>query len=595
MENLFTEPINHLVLSDKIRSLGKTLRATTQHSQPIRIAVLCGSSCQDILQAWSVFLMQSGYNPQFYSSGFNRVYEESVLDTSALKEFSPQCIYIHTTIKNHPELEQLAPSSQHESTIQSILEYYSTIWNSLCQNFSCPIIQNNIDWPTLLPGGNLCSKNYNSVENILHLNLQLSQKALAYQQIFMHDIFTLSAQIGAQQWFDYRYWYAWKFAIAPQSVTQFSHHLHQLFLSLSSSICKCIVVDLDHTLWGGVLAEAGPQGIALGGSTPMGEAYSHFQSYLKNMVQHGILLAICSKNNPELESQIFTHTEMILTRNDFACIRINWQDKAQNIQDIAQELNIGLAQIVFVDDNPTERGWVESRLPMVKVPNIGGDPSYYPLILQQSGWFITCKITQEDSIRNELYQQNLARTNATKLHTNYKQFLQSLKMQCTAQSITATNSERCSQLLNKTHQFNLTQIFCSGAELLQCAKSSNTLALCYSLSDIYGSNGIVSVLYGTIKHKVFWLTNWVMSCRVFDRGLEDAIMDHLQFKLHARGVNRMTLFLHPTPKNQRFSNIFSQWGFQLLPTQTPSTTWSLAIKQFKPNTHFIYLKDDSNA
>ena len=321
---------------------------------------------------------------------------------------------------------------------------------------------------------------------------------------------------------------------------------------------KCLVLDLDNTLWGGVLGEDGIDGIQVDGDYP-GKAYHYWQEGLKELERNGVILAICSKNNQTDVEALFAAREMPLSLKDFACTRINWNDKATNIREIAQELNIGLDSMVFVDDNPTERELIRQQLPMVSVPEWPAQPYELPMFYAQlvNDYFSVYTLTDEDKKKTEQYRQNANRAQAQAQFTDMEDFLRSLEMRLTIREATEVTIPRIAQMTQKTNQFNLTTKRYTESDirsLLEEGAQIWTLAV----ADRFGDNGITGLMI--LKSENGWiLDTLLMSCRVLGKGIEEAFFKSVISRYN--GV--LTAQYIPTAKNGQVAEFYERMGLKL--------------------------------
>jgi FkbH-like protein len=348
---------------------------------------------------------------------------------------------------------------------------------------------------------------------------------------------------------------------------------------------KCMVLDLDNTLWGGVIGDDGLEGIVLGQGSPVGEAHIALQEYAKNLSRRGIILAVCSKNDMANAIAPFEqHADMILRRTDIACFVANWQDKATNIRAIASQLNIGLDALTFVDDNPFERNIVRRELPMVNVPELPEDPSEYVNCIADSGCFESANITADDLQRAKQYNANRQREEI-KTSTDMKGYLQSLNMQLLWRRFDGIGLQRIVQLINKSNQFNLTTRRYTSAEAQQFIGHANILTLQLRLVDNFGDNGMISVIIARPESLsgALEIDTWLMSCRVLGRQVEEASLNLLVEQARAMGARSLKGTYIPSAKNQMVCNHYSKLGFTSAGVgPKESTYWSLMLEEYRP-------------
>ena len=358
---------------------------------------------------------------------------------------------------------------------------------------------------------------------------------------------------------------------------------------------KCLVLDLDNTLWGGVIGDDGLDGIVLGEGSAAGEAHLALQHYAKQLKERGIILAVCSKNDARIAEAAFRdHPEMVLRRSDFAAFVANWDDKAQNLKAIAARLNIGVDSLVFVDDNPIERARIRQSLPMVAAPEMPEDPAHYVRCLADAGYFEAVAFTADDRNRAEQYAANAEREALLGSAESMDEFLRGLKMTAVYGPFTAVDHARVVQLINKTNQFNTTTRRYAGEEIAQIMDDPDALTLQFRLLDRVGDNGLVSTMIlrpTAADDEVLEIENWVMSCRVFGRELEFEAMNVAVEAARERGVRALVADYIPTPKNDVISKLYPSLGFVEVERPLPAsgaTRWRLDLADYVTrNTHII--------
>jgi FkbH-like protein len=376
------------------------------------------------------------------------------------------------------------------------------------------------------------------------------------------DVARAAARDGLDAWHDPVRWLQAKMEIAPAAGPRWGELVARLVAAARGRARKCLVLDLDNTLWGGVIGDDGLAGIVLGQGSGVGEAHLGLQAYAKRLRERGVILAVCSKNDPEIAEAAFRdHPEMLLRRADFAAFVANWDDKAKNLRAIAQALNIGLDALVFVDDNPVERARVRAALPEVAVPELPADPAHYVRTIAEAGYFEAVAFTADDRARAGQYAANLERASLA-AEGGIDEFLGALAMTVEFGPVNALNLARVTQLINKTNQFNTTTVRRTEAEVAALAADPRGLALQFRLLDRFGDNGIVSVMLLTPSGDALELVNWVMSCRVFGRQLEDEALNILADLARARGVTAIRAAFVPTPKNGVIADLFPRLGFR---------------------------------
>jgi FkbH-like protein len=325
---------------------------------------------------------------------------------------------------------------------------------------------------------------------------------------------------------------------------------------------KVLVVDLDNTLWGGIIGEDGLGGIRIGPPTPEGEAYQDLQRFLKELQERGVLLAVCSKNNPtDAESPFRSHADMILKLEDFVAFRASWQDKATGLRSIAEELSLGLDSFVFLDDNPLERAWVRTNLPQVIVPEGGCTPWSLLSSLQRGAYFEAIALTAEDLDRKVSYQSTAAIRVAGSSGVPLEDFLRGLHMQSAHGAVDATTVLRVAQLVNKTNQFNVTSRRYSADEVARMTASPHWWCHWFRLADRFGDHGLIGVLFARIERDAWFVDTWLMSCRVLGRRMEEFMCGQLLAAAEAAGARTVHGEYVRTEKNGMVSDLYPRMGF----------------------------------
>jgi FkbH-like protein len=558
---------------------------------PVRIAILGGSTTTEIKSMLEIFLLAQGIEPVFYESGYNRYFEDVLFENPELWNFKPDIIFIHTTWHNISEFPALLESDvEVEGRVRREMARFESLWEKVHKELGAIIIQNNFDLPRLRPLGNLeASETFGSVNFVMRLNAEFASYARKHSRLLINDILYLSSQVGQAAWFRPSYWYNFHMALSPTASVALGHSVAGIVKAAFGKSKKCLVLDLDNTLWGGVIGDDGLQNLILGKDHPVGEAYLDFQRYIKNLRQRGVILAVCSKNDEENAKEGFSHPDSVLRLEDFSAFKANWNTKPENIREIAAELNIGLDSIVFVDDNPAERALVEEQLPEVAVPNVGADVSVFAEVLEQEGYFEVEKIVQDDLSRAAFYSSNAERSACQSQFSDYGDFLSSLQMSAEIGSFRPVYLERITQLINKTNQFNLTTRRYTSGEVEAIAHDPTFLTLYGRLTDKFGDNGLVSVLVGQIVAGVLQIDLWLMSCRVLKREMEFAMFDALVEECQLRGTRKIVGVYIPSKKNSMVAGHYASLGFNAMSeTSEGGEWWSYDVPlTFSPRTRHI--------
>ena len=558
---------------------------------PTRIAILGGSTTTDVKGMLEIFLLAQGMEPVFYESGYNRYFEDIAFENPDLWNFRPHVVYIHTTWHNISEFPLLLePEVDVEERVRREMARFESLWEKIHTELGAVIIQNNFDFPSLRPLGNLeASEAFGRVNFVQRLNAEFAAYARKHSHLLINDILYLSAQVGQANWFRQSYWYSFHMALSPTASVALGHNVAAIVKSVYGKSKKCLVLDLDNTLWGGVIGDDGLQNLILGKDHPVGEAYLDFQRYVKDLQRRGVILAVCSKNDDENAKEGFSHPDSVLKLEDFSAFKANWNTKPENIREIAAELNIGLDSIVFVDDNPAERALVEEQLPEVAVPNVGSDVSVFAEVLEHERYFEVHKIVQDDLRRSAYYSSNAERSTCQSQFSTYGDFLASLEMTAEIDSFRPVYLERITQLINKTNQFNLTTRRYTSGEVDAIAQDPAFLTLYGRLADKFGDNGLVSVVVGQIVDDVLQLDLWLMSCRVLKREMEFAMFDALVEQCQLRGIRKIVGVYIPSKKNGMVAGHYASLGFSAMSgTSEDGELWGYEVPpNYSPRTRYI--------
>jgi len=563
MSPLLEYPFDSLYILRKKRSLKREL-SNQQGLIEKRIAILGGSTTAEVRDLIEVFLLNEGFRPSFYESEYNKFFEDLMFENKKLKDFQPDIIYLHTSFVNILSFPEMGESEQNiKDNADREFSRYKDLWSQIESELNCPVIQNNFELPRDRPMGNLDFSDVHGRTNfIMRLNHLFSEYARRNSNLHINDIFYLSSWVGLERWHDKTLWYETKYAISFEALPILAHNITNIMKTLFGKTRKCLVLDLDNTIWGGVIGEQGLSGLEIGKDTPIGEAFTAFQNYIKELKQRGIILAVCSKNDLNIAKEGFSHPDSILKLDDITVFKANWEPKHENIKSIAREINIDLASLVFLDDNPSEREIVSSQTPAVKVPDLGENVARYIEILDRSGFFEAISISPEDLERNRAYSDNIKRQELGARYKNYDEFLRSLEMKAEIKQFTTIYLERITQLVNKTNQFNLTTKRFTFPQLEEISNDPQYITLYGRLRDKFGDNGLISVMIGEICNDIIHIRLWLMSCRVIKRGMEHAMFDQFIKESKKRGIKNIKGAYLKSAKNNIVSSLYSDLGFK---------------------------------
>ena len=581
LAKIFTYPYDNEIFLRKQKSLRRELLARENISYiEKKIAILGGSTVDDIRNLLEIFLLYEGIKPTFYQSEYNKYFEDAVFGNDELDAFKPEIILVFTSFVNLINLPTIG-----DKNFSADVEFnrYVQIWESLTEKYSAVIIQNNFDSPYIAPFGNLDNvENYGLNHFVAEMNLRFAEYAQTHKNFFIHDLQGLSARIGLDKWHNRFQYYAYKFAMNYDVMPDVALNLSKIIRAILGKNKKCLVLDLDNTLWGGVIGDDGVENIQIGHETPAAEAFTEFQSYVLNLKKRGVILAVCSKNDEEIAKSGFSHPDSVLHVEDFAAFHANWLPKNENLRGIAEELNIGTDSLVFIDDNPAERQIVRDTMPEVAVPEVNPDDIFsYIRAIEGAGYFEPVTISDDDLKRNDNYRENKQRQILESTAKSYDEFLKSLNMKAEIDSFKPIYFDRIAQLTNKTNQFNLTTRRFTRADIENFANDSRYITLYGRLSDKFGDNGLISVVIGEKINDELHIILWLMSCRVLKRDMEFAMLDELVKR--CAGCKKIVGYYFPTNKNKMVAELYKTFGF----TQIDENIWELPIENYVAKNKFI--------
>ncbi len=569
------------ILKKKKALKRELLQNTQQTFLEKKIAILGGSTTRDIRDILELFLLNYGIRPCFYESEYNQYYADGMFPNPALEEFHPDILYIHTSNRN---IEQY-PSLEDDRTLvtqklQAEYERFQALWEHLHAVYGCPVIQNNFEPPLYRLLGNRDASDHRGRWNyIQRLNQMFYEYADTHQDFYIHDICYEAADYGLERWSDPFYWNMYKYAMCVPAIPYTAFQLARIIKSIFGRNKKVLNLDLDNTLWGGVIGDDGPENIEIGQETSLGQTYAEFQDYLKQHKKLGVLLSVNSKNNEETALSGLERADSVLKREDFVVFRANWEPKSHNLYATAEELKLLPESFVFVDDNPAEREIVRQEVPGAAVPEITKVEEYVR-VLDRSGFFEVTNFSEDDLKRNEMYLANEQRNRMQKNFSDYGDYLRSLEMKARIGAFDPAYFSRIAQLTNKSNQFNLTTHRYSQSEIEQIAADPQYLTLCGRLEDKFGDNGVVSIVIGRKEKDVLQIELWLMSCRVLKRDMEYAMMDTLVKQCRDCGIRQIYGYFYPTAKNAMVKDFYALQGFEKLEEDVDGNAkWSFRIPE----------------
>ncbi len=398
----------------------------------------------------------------------------------------------------------------------------------------------------------------------------------------LFDVNGLANLVGQAAWSAARYWYAAKYPFATAMIPLYADHVMRIVAAQMGRSRRVLVLDLDNTMWGGVVGDDGVEGLVLGSGTALGETYSALQRMALSYKERGIILCVSSKNDEAIALDAFrSHPEMVLKEDDIVAFRVNWDDKAANIKAIADMIDLGLESFVFLDDNPAERKRVRDALSAVAVPELPEDPSDWIPVFQAAGYFEQAGFSSEDQLRAGFYKANARRAAQLERIGNHDDYLRSLSMTLSIAAFDTVGRKRIAQLISKSNQFNLTTRRYSEAEVAAVQSNPDAVTLQARLEDIFGDNGMISAVICLQKERRWEIDTWIMSCRVLGRRVEETILQYLVQQARAAGITELIGRYVPTARNGLVRDHFSKLGFTRIDARPDGeTTWQLVVNNY---------------
>jgi FkbH-like protein len=582
-------------------ALGRVRRKLlTRHPPPpqpanARIALLSGATTSLLEEPLQLALESIGVGCTIHASPYNSFAREMLDAASETVAFRPDVAVLVTAPASVPSWPSWSASQEDiDAAIDQACDYWIGLCRSLHEHATCDIVLPNFHPLAVRPLGTFGAKTAGEPNRFLRgVNDALARRVPSY--VHIHDVESLASFYGVSHWFDQRFWNHAKQPVSFECLVPYVRNVAQLIGALLGRSAKCVVVDLDNTLWGGNVGDDGPERLVLGEGHPEGEAFSAFQRYLLTLKERGVMLAVCSKNEErDALAPFASRPEMVLQRSDFLAFYANWQPKSENLREIAASLNIGLDALVFVDDNAAEREEVRQALPDVRVVELSADPSDYPVLLDRTGWLDLVGLSTEDQARTGMYRANVAREEIKTAAGSYDAYLKSLEQRAVVGPFEERHLDRIMQLTNKTNQFNLTTRRMTRSELAAIMASPIHLTDYVQLADRFGDNGLISVFAARGDGPDLWIELWLMSCRVFGRGVERLVCNRMVARAKEAGYRTLHGVYRPTGKNVVVKELCQTLGFARGGPIEDGDHWALELDAFQPfETAITVVKDYS--
>ncbi len=527
-----------------------------------RLAVMGDCATQHLATALRGYGIHLGLGLTVLDTDYNQIDAQVMDAASELYSFAPNAVLIQMCTEKLYEAFCAAPLNRRSTFAEDTYARITRIWDQMNTNIRTTILQCNFP---LMDDGAFGQFGNKTADSFLFqqrkLNFLLMQGCQEVKNVYLIDLDAIQAACGREKFSDPKLYYIAKMPISVDVLPEVAKKVLDQVQALRGIAKKCVVLDLDNTLWGGVIGDDGLSGIQIG-ELGLGHAFSDFQAWLKELKNRGFLLAVCSKNNePAAKEPFEKHPEMVLRLEDFSMFVANWEDKAGNIRNIQKALNIGMDSLVFLDDNPFERNLVRSMIPEITVPELPEDPALYLQYLRSLGLFETASYSAEDAGRTQQYRQQAERAVFESSFRSYDDYLEGLDMKAVAAPFDAFHYPRIAQLTQRSNQFNLRTVRYTEAEIEAISRDDSRITLYFTLKDKFGDHGLISVVILDKQDEALFVSEWLMSCRVLKRGMEEFIVNKILQTAADHGFKTVIGEYIPTPKNAMVKDLYEKMGF----------------------------------
>ena len=567
-------------LYKKIKLLQKDL-VNLEPLTSITIGLISNTTTKLVVPALVGSALRFGILLEIVEAEYNQVAQEAFSEKSAFTGHQLSAVLISLDYRGLPLVPTPGDKVSAENNIGDCFTYINSVIDSLRSKTGAQIILQNIA-PNVEKVSGSYEERLTGTLSWLIARLNCKLNTLISDDTFIFDIVGLAGNVGLANWHDPRLWNMAKLSFSQKYVPIYADHLCRILAAKLGKSRRCLILDLDNTLWGGVIGDDGIEGILIGNGNPTGEAHLHLQKTLLDLRERGIVLAVSSKNEDAIARQPFKeHPDMLLREEHIAVFQANWTDKASNIIAIAEMLSLDLESMVFLDDNPAERMLVRRELPKVAVPELPKDPALYARTLIAAGYFESTTFSAEDHKRAVYYQDNAKRAQILNQSSDMDDYLMSLDMEMTLTPFDAAGRSRISQLISKSNQFNLTTQRYSEMDVKKFEESSIFYTRQIRLKDAFGDNGMISVIICKKDSDAWWVDTWLMSCRVLGRRVELAALQDIISNTKKAGVNKLIGKYIPTSRNIIVKDHYKKLGFTKISDDEEIETWELDIANYE--------------
>ena len=543
----------------KARAGGVDLKPLT----PFRLAIVGHGTLDFLPHALSATAARYGFDLHCEVGDYDQILPVLLDPGSSVNRFKPDAVLIAIDYRALPWRPSPGDSGAADAGVEMACNFVRTARDAVRAQGAAVCLVPNLAPPPETLFGSFERRVAGSLAHMIDaFNQKLVTSVLETDDILL-DVAHMASSVGLESWYSHQEWNLAKLPFSSDFLPLYADHVLRLIAAVRGRSRRCLILDLDNTVWGGVIGDDGLEGIRVAQGDAVGEAHLAVQKLALDLRQRGVVLAVSSKNDDEVARGPFrSHPEMLLKEDHIAVFQANWRDKATNIQAIAQELSLGLDSMVFLDDNPVERGLVREILPQVAIPEIGDDPATYARTLAAAGYFDIVVFSDEDKKRAALYQDNARRVALQQQAGNVQSYLESLDMEIVFRPFDSIGRSRISQLINKSNQYNLTTRRYTELEVANIEADDKFFTLQVRLTDRFGDNGMISVVICRQDEPQVWTVDtWLMSCRVLGRGVENAVLAEIVRQAQARGVSSLIGEYLPTDRNGMVRDHYQKLGF----------------------------------
>jgi FkbH-like protein len=541
----------------------RNLRVDAANLPVIKVALLGDTATQLLAIALRGSAIEKGYSLALYEEDYDQIERQLLVSQSEYYAYGAKYNIVFQSTQKLLNIYNASEHSQREHLADERIAFVRQI----CTACNETIIYCNYPEIDDTVYGNYANKTRQSfIYQVRKLNYELMRVAESTSNLFICDLEAIQTKYGRKYCYDSSIYMNGDMVISMESLPQIAARLMDIIGACQGNIKKCVIIDLDNTIWGGNIGDDGVGGIQIGQGQITGKIFSEIQHWLKKLRERGIILAVCSKNEYEVAKKPFMkHPDMVLRFDDIAVFMANWNSKADNIRQIQAILNIGMDSMIFLDDNPVERAMVRENIPDMVVPELPGDPSDYLEYLYDMNLFETASLSEHDQERTKMYQNEYARTQAMKRFDNKDEFLKSLEMKATVHPFRPHDIPRIAELTQRSNQFNLRTVRYSEADVVRLSKQKRYQTYAYDLKDRYGDYGVICIIVMKKRRsgRIF-IENWVMSCRVLKRGMETFVMNKIVSYARNIGCKYLIGEYASTNKNKMVDGHYYKYGFKNL-------------------------------